>query len=172
VMRVEGDAITLVIDLDLTVVRPHRTLPHIACANECSSCAVRAAAAGIPSMIGFGAGLTPAGDDFATGFIAAARTRSCSELVTFVSSGVERRLGDTGDISASLLRWMLLDYWPDPLIDMADAIANRQQRAAMRALDELCTLGHSSGADIAAGFFFGLNGNAPGVPGNQTRSRV
>lgn len=115
----------------------------------------------VASLVGLGNGLTPSGDDFLCGFIAAVRAR-CSEgtegggLLQTLCAAVEANLGATSEISASLLRWMILDHWPDPLLDLADAIAANREPEALRALEDLCRLGHSSGADIATGFLFGL----------------
>ncbi len=114
------------------------------------------------SLVGLGTGLTPTGDDFLCGFMAAVRARFFGEpkadrgLLRALCSAVEENLGCTGEISASLLRSTILDHWPEPLLDMADAIADGRKPEALQALEDLCRLGHSSGADIATGFLFGL----------------
>lgn len=113
---------------------------------------LRAAVAG---LVGLGAGLTPAGDDFLGGFLAAVRARGHAGLLAELGAAVEERLGATGDISAGLLRWMLMDHWPGPLLELAGAL-DGPEPGALRALDALCRLGHSSGADLAGGFLFGL----------------
>ncbi len=108
------------------------------------------------SLVGMGAGLTPSGDDFLCGFMAASRSAADPVLVSALGKAIEANLAGTGEISASQLRCALGGYWPGPLCDLADALSEEKEPAALRALDELCGLGHSSGADIASGFLFGL----------------
>jgi hypothetical protein len=116
----------------------------------------------VSSLVGLGAGLTPTGDDFLGGFMAAVRARFGGEfeagasLLGELCAAVEENLASTGDISASLLRYTIRNYWPEPLLNLADAIAADRQFEALQALEDLCRLGHSSGADIATGFLFGL----------------
>jgi hypothetical protein len=116
----------------------------------------------VSSLVGLGTGLTPSGDDFLCGFMLAARARFCGEplagreLLRALCVAVEEDLGSTGEISASLLRSMIQGHWPEPLLDLADAIAADRDSEVLQALEDLCRLGHSSGADIATGFLFGL----------------
>jgi hypothetical protein len=78
-----------------------------------------------------------------------------------LSEAVEQHLGQTGSISAFLIRCALQNLWPAPLVDLAEALAGDHEGEALVALDELCKLGHSSGADIATGFLRGLDWFAP-----------
>jgi hypothetical protein len=115
----------------------------------------------VSALVGLGNGLTPAGDDFLCGFLAAARTRCLaaaqgSGLLETLCAAVEGNLAATGEVSASLLKWAILDHWPEPLLDLADAIAVDRWVEALRAVDDLCRFGHASGADMASGFLFGL----------------
>jgi len=110
----------------------------------------------VSSLVGAGTGLTPSGDDFLSGFMAALRAGGRERLAAALGKAVEKNLGATGDISASLLRCGVEGFWPEPLLDLADAIAAENTPAALRALASLCGLGHSSGADMASGFLFGL----------------
>ena len=91
------------------------------------------------------------GDDFLCGFLAGLQ---CQGQVLGVD--LEAGLGATGDISASLLHWAGLGYWPEPLIDLAVAMVGEQASEAVLALEALCTLGHTSGADMATGLLSGL----------------
>ena len=115
----------------------------------------------VAALVGLGEGLTPSGDDFLCGFVAAVRAQPAEgtrghALLDAICIAIEEHVGSTSDVSAALLRCMLLDHWPDPLLDLAEAIAGSRERSSLQALKELCRLGHSSGADIAAGFLFGL----------------
>jgi len=105
----------------------------------------------VHDLVGLGVGLTPSGDDFLCGFLAGLRCRG-----QVLGVDLEAGLGATGDISASLLRWAGLGYWPEPLIDLAVAMVGEQASEAVLALEVLCTLGHTSGADMATGLFSGL----------------
>ena len=116
----------------------------------------------VAALVGLGAGLTPSGDDFFCGYLAA--TRACDSGPIEVGCGlslplneaVEANLGRTGSLSAALVRCALRNFWPGPLVDLAEALAGKQEGAALRALDDLLLLGHSSGSDLATGFLFGL----------------
>ncbi|MGO8694046.1 MAG: DUF2877 domain-containing protein [Rectinemataceae bacterium] len=120
--------------------------------------------AAVGALAGRGGGLTPAGDDFLCGFMAASR---CTEgkraestrrgpIFPALCEAVEESIPSTGTISASLLRCAMRDYWSLPLVDLAAALAENEEAGALAALAELCGLGHSSGADIATGFLYGL----------------
>jgi hypothetical protein len=110
----------------------------------------------VASLVGMGAGLTPSGDDLLSGFMAASRARGFHALVSALAEAVEAHIAATGEISASLLRCAIEGYWPSHLVELADALAAEDGRAAVCAVDSLCRLGHSSGADIATGFLFGV----------------
>lgn len=111
----------------------------------------------VSSLIGFGRGLTPAGDDIVCGLLAAAHARGDRHLLKTISTAVESNLQRTSDISASLMRLALRKYWLEPLVDLACTVARGAEPQAFAALEELCSIGHSSGADIATGFVFGLH---------------
>jgi hypothetical protein len=107
------------------------------------------------ALVGLGAGLTPSGDDFLCGFMAAARA-SCPALVGALNDAAGSNAGRTGAISAFLVRCAIEGFWPTPLVDLADALGREQEAESLAALGDLCGLGHSSGCDIATGFLFGL----------------
>jgi hypothetical protein len=116
----------------------------------------------VAGLVGLGSGLTPSGDDFLSGFMAAARAREPEPprrqgLVRLLDRAVAAHLDATGEISASLLRGAIRGHWPVPLADLALALAGERSGEALAALDRLCALGHSSGADLATGFLFGLD---------------
>jgi hypothetical protein len=116
----------------------------------------------VAGLVGLGAGLTPSGDDFLCGFMAAARasnpgsTDAGEGIVEILHDAVQRNTARTSQLSAFLLRSAIQDFWPAPLVDLAEAIVRDRENQARTALDGLCGLGHSSGADIATGFLFGL----------------
>jgi hypothetical protein len=116
----------------------------------------------VAALVGLGAGLTPSGDDFLCGFLAAARAcdpvlmEDREELIDALNAAVEPNLQRTTQISAGLIRCATQNFWSMPLVDLAEALAVDREPEALRALDEICSLGHSSGSDMATGFLFGL----------------
>jgi hypothetical protein len=114
------------------------------------------------ALIGLGPGLTPSGDDFLCGFLAAVLAAHPA-LLPALHQAAAASLGRTGGISAFLLRCAIEGFWPASLVDLADALAADQEPDALRALAELCQLGHSSGCDLATGFLYGLGGCAGGI---------
>jgi hypothetical protein len=116
----------------------------------------------VAALVGLGAGLTPTGDDFLCGFLTAVRAsdpglmEDQEALVKALNAAVEGELPRTTQISAFLLRCAARNFWSLPLVDLAEALAGEREPDALRALEELCALGHSSGADITTGFLFGL----------------
>ena len=121
----------------------------------------------VAALVGLGAGLTPSGDDFLCGFLAAVHAsdpglmKDREELIKALNDAVEMNLQRTTQISAGLIRCAARNFWSLPLVDLAEALAGDREPEALRALDELCSLGHSSGSDIATGFLFGLECLAP-----------
>jgi hypothetical protein len=116
----------------------------------------------VAALVGLGPGLTPSGDDFLCGFLAAAWARRPEPdpgggLVAALNRAVAASLGATGEISASLLRVAIRGHWPTPLADLARALAGDRSSEALDGLERLCALGGSSGADLATGFLFGLD---------------
>jgi hypothetical protein len=117
--------------------------------------AMRGAAA---RLVGLGQGLTPAGDDFLCGFLAAGYCRRAaslapSRLLRSFAEAVRQLLGQTTDVSASFLRDALRGYVSCPLAALAEACAPGGDLDG--ALLRLAAIGHSSGLDAATGFFYG-----------------
>lgn len=108
------------------------------------------------ALIGLGPGLTPAGDDFLCGFLAAARALG-TPIADALETAARPALGRTGAISAFLVRCAFRGLWPAPLVDLGEALTGERAPEALAALETLCGLGHSSGADLATGFLCGLD---------------
>ena len=111
-------------------------------------------------LVGLGQGLTPAGDDFLCGFLAAGCCRRAaglarSRLLTSFAEAVQERLGQTTDISASFLRDALAGRISRPLAALAEACSGAPGSDLDGALLRLAAIGHSSGLDAATGFFYG-----------------
>ena len=140
-----------------------------------ASAAALVPTASAAALVGRGGGLTPSGDDFLCGFMAAARCTAPKGAAApdFLSDAlceaIGRSISSTGEISASLLRCAMREYWPRPLADLSRALALGLGFDSLNSLHELCGLGHSSGADIATGFLYGLRLLAP-AGGDRTVS--
>jgi Protein of unknown function (DUF2877) len=121
--------------------------------------ALRGAAA---RLVGLGQGLTPAGDDFLCGFLAAGCCRRAaglarSRLLASFAESVRGLLGQTTDISASFLRDALAGRFSRPLAALAEACSGVSGSDLDDALLRLAAIGHSSGLDAATGFFYGAS---------------
>lgn len=102
-------------------------------------------------LVGLGAGLTPAGDDALCGVLltlrATGRTRGAERLAAAVRAALHR----TTSISASLLDAAAQGFATPAVTGLVVAVA-RGDRDAVRALvPAVLAMGHSSGADVAAG---------------------
>jgi hypothetical protein len=127
-------------------------------------------AAGLARIIGVGVGLTPSGDDFVVGLLAALRSRAGHE------PGVDALLRQL----ASLLPPLTLGTHAISRQQLLDAIHGRfAQRLSevLRALAQdgdvseparkALLSGHSSGADTLSGLLFGLSLAAPPARGSR-----
>jgi hypothetical protein len=116
-------------------------------------------------VVGLGTGLTPSGDDFLCGLLAAlwCTSREGDADRCFVvewGSALANLLDATNAISATYLECAIAGCFPETLSALAAAFASnhagRTHEDPRRALDGLCAVGHSSGVDTATGFLFGL----------------
>jgi hypothetical protein len=100
--------------------------------------------------------LTPSGDDFLCGFLCAAGCVAGESWASALGGAVEAGLYATGAISASFLDCAARGFFPSDLHAAAAAIAEDDESAAAAAIGRVCAYGHSSGADSATGFLYGL----------------
>ena len=119
--------------------------------------AMRGAAA---RLVGLGPGLTPAGDDFLCGFLAAGHCRraaglACEQRLESFAEAVRAFVGQTTEISAGFLRDALAGRVSRPLAALAEACSGAPGSDLPNALQRLAAIGHSSGMDAATGFFYG-----------------
>jgi hypothetical protein len=122
------------------------------------------AARRVSALLGAGRGLTPSGDDFLCGFLAAVRSArpkeegsrlAAMEIDDAICASIEEMIDSTGEVSASLLRLAMRGFWSGPVTDLVQGLAIGDASGTPTALDELCAIGHTSGADIATGFLVG-----------------
>ena len=136
--------------------RLSHTLPLLARATERRD--VMAVAGAAAQLVGLGPGLTPSGDDFIAGYLAALWSRAGFE------SDIDAMLQSLGDALApvflrthAISRQMLSDAaqgrFAERLIDVTRAVAGAGD--VVSAAAQALASGHSSGADTLCGLLFG-----------------
>lgn len=109
-------------------------------------------------VVGLGPGLTPSGDDFLTGYLAALWSRAQAEsgiaaLLQKLDASFSALFARTNVISRQMLRDAVHGRFGEHLVTLISAVAHARDvvGATVRALD----IGHSSGADTVCGLLFG-----------------
>ena len=135
-----------------------QSLPILARATEARDAAAIVSALSV--LVGLGAGLTPAGDDFIVGYLGALWSRSYREpgfaaLLGELAIPVGRLSAQTNAISRQMLLDALQGHFAERLTDVVRCVCDggNVAGAAMRALE----VGHSSGADVLCGLLFGYS---------------
>ncbi len=111
-------------------------------------------------LVGLGEGLTPSGDDFLCGLLAALRCTSRAgdgdrRFALAWGRRLTERLGATTTVGATYLEGAIAGAFTGEIQALVRALA-RGEAGAPVALDGLCALGHSSGMDTATGLLYGL----------------
>jgi len=112
----------------------------------------RSFAQGAAALVGFGPGLTPAGDDYLTGFVAARWSQGSGMAC---KADLLPLLSRTNAVSAAFLASAAEGLFSDSLVNLALSLG-RGGTAWKTALSVLGDQGHSSGLDAASGFVHGL----------------
>jgi len=140
------------------VARMAQTLPILARATETNDAG--AVVSALSALVGLGAGLTPAGDDFIVGYYAALWSRSCREpgiaaLLRALAVPIGQLSLHTNAISRQMLHDALQGHFAERLTEVVRCVCDGGDvaGAAMRALE----VGHSSGADLLCGLLFGYS---------------
>jgi hypothetical protein len=138
------------------VARMAQVLPVLARATESRDAG--AVVSALSALVGLGPGLTPAGDDFIVGYLAALHSRSRREsgiagLLRALALPVGRLSLQTNAISRQMLRDAAQGHFAERLTDVVRCVCDGGDvaGATMRALQ----VGHSSGADALCGLLFG-----------------
>jgi hypothetical protein len=146
-------------------------LPPLARATARRDAAGVAAAA--TQLVGLGPGLTPSGDDFLVGFLAALRSRASFDrgigaMLRALEDFLPPLLVRTNAISRQMLGDAAQGFFAERLVEVTAVIAAGGEvgEAAARAL----SCGHSSGADTLCGLLFGYAPDlaAPSSPWHTT----
>lgn len=109
-----------------------------------------AAAETLCGLIGLGEGLTPSGDDFLCGVLAAAYLCSgkAAKLCAALNGRIMERLLLTNDISAAFLKCACAGLFSQPVIELHEKVDLAHSRRSFAAI------GHSSGADTLSGILY------------------
>ena len=140
------------------LARMAQSLPVLARATDTGDAGAVVSALSV--LVGLGDGLTPAGDDFIVGYLAALWSRSHRErgtaaLLRALANPVGQLSLQTNAISRQMLLDALQGQFAERLADVVRSVCggNDVAGAAMRALE----VGHSSGADVLCGLLFGYS---------------
>ena len=113
-------------------------------------------------LIGWGEGLTPAGDDCIVGLLAAIAAlvgvdEARRGFLAALAGAVIARAARTTPIAAHLLRLAAAGHYGESLLRVRDALLGEPQRERVAfALDRAFDLGATSGADAVTGLLCGL----------------
>ncbi|CAH0119086.1 hypothetical protein PAE9249_01583 [Paenibacillus sp. CECT 9249] len=109
----------------------------------------------IRPLIGYGAGLTPAGDDFFIGALAAGlySGRVSPVVLRELAERFAEHPGLTTDISSEYLHYALKRQFGTSVLQLLDALFNGQNADLAKAFSILAGSGHSSGIDTALGIY-------------------
>ncbi|MDF9714629.1 DUF2877 domain-containing protein [Nocardioides sp. ChNu-153] len=146
--------------LDRLALRPLVTDPDAVTAHRWTGgrATPAALATDAPVLLGRGPGLTPSGDDLCAGALLVHRVLGTPGTDAAVAALLERAEGRTTTPSVLLLRAAGEGRAAAPVRRAVEALlADDVERAELEAaLDGLLALGHTSGADLAAGLRAGL----------------
>ncbi len=128
----------------------------VAAGRQLDAAAANEAAA---SLVGLGAGGTPAGDDFLVGFLAALHAakprRGMRAFAAELSRGIGHLADRTNDVSRVYLLAAAGGEVSERLTDLAAAIAQGAEAETAAAASAAIAVGHSSGADGTLGLLAG-----------------
>ncbi|HEV8692941.1 MAG TPA: DUF2877 domain-containing protein [Lysobacter sp.] len=140
------------------VARMAQRLPILARATETRDAG--AVVSALSALVGLGTGLTPAGDDFIVGYLAALWSRSHREpgiaaLLRALAMPVRQLSLHTNAISRQMLLDALQGHFAERLTEVVRCVCDGGDvtGAAMRTLE----VGHSSGTDVLCGLVFGYS---------------
>ncbi len=139
--------------------RLRQTLPALSRAGSSLDCGAAAQALG--QLAGLGPGLTPSGDDFIVGYLAALYVRCLREpllrafLVGLIAP-VTRLAAAGNSISRQFMLNALAGEFSESLAQVVLAVAAHDELRLRQSAARLVRVGHSSGADSLVGLLFGL----------------
>jgi len=143
--------------------------------HACRSLDARAADQQIARLIGWGEGLTPAGDDFVVGLLAAlqmlARDDARRSFLEHLCATIATVAASTTALAAHALRLAARDHFNADVHAVRQGLLDGSDAAGLeRALDTLLSRGATSGGDMLAGLLAGLVAWAPSRTTPATRA--
>lgn len=121
--------------------------------------------AAVMQLVGLGGGLTPAGDDYLVGVMAALRLRGDLD---YLSEIIQTALPRTTSLSGAFLAAAAWGEFMEPWHNLAQALSNSDDAAFQRAVNRISQFGASSGRDALAGFtavlYHSLNNSPTEIP--------
>lgn len=105
-------------------------------------------------LVGRGLGLTPSGDDLLAGYGTALWARSRDDLLAELH--MDGLSACTTDVSAAYLRAMAEGHANTGFIDLVRSLRAGDGGLCRGAVDEICSIGHTSGHDSLLGFVVGM----------------
>jgi hypothetical protein len=109
----------------------------------------------VRALVGAGVGLTPSGDDALCGALLVLRAAG-HPAAAHLATAVIGRLGATTSLSASLLREATDGYAVPAVVRLVSAAVAGRAAEREGALADVLAIGHTSGADLAAGVLAAL----------------
>ncbi|AWH90102.1 DUF2877 domain-containing protein [Limnobaculum parvum] len=115
----------------------------------------------VASLIGYGSGLTPDGDDYLLGYLAALslwhRHPAVSRHITSVKAAIAQMLTKTTDISKHYLSLALQQNYSEPVYRLLGCICRQTTDEELKlAGRQVMQFGAASGVDCLAGVLHGL----------------
>jgi hypothetical protein len=107
----------------------------------------------VTRLAGLGQGLTPAGDDYLIGVIAALYLTGDQDLPRQIAGAA---IPKTTAFSAAFLKAAARGEFVEPWHALAQAVAQEDQPALVKAMEKIARFGASSGRDALAGFSHAL----------------
>ncbi|WP_165870222.1 DUF2877 domain-containing protein [Cricetibacter osteomyelitidis] len=110
-------------------------------------------------LIGIGIGLTPSGDDFLCGVLAALYNLGFQQTIFYkhLSEEIEKQLNRTNDISAAFLHCALQHQYAEFIINFFAVDEQISLVQKQKLLQSFKNIGHSSGIDTLFGIYFITN---------------
>lgn len=114
----------------------------------------------VQKIIGLGAGLTPSGDDFLCGFLLASSLKPAlfTEFTRFLQHHIKIPLNQqTSLISSYFLDYALKNIYAENLWHIRKGVLDNNSKAITQWITKTAPMGHTSGADILLGLYYGLS---------------
>ncbi len=112
----------------------------------------------VVQIIGVGEGLTPSGDDFVCGMLAAFHylndDKEINKLLNLLMTKLSLVLDTTTSISREYLMYAMMGEFNEYVVGLLHAYNHDQQYQEY--LEKISSIGHSSGSDFLVGLYYGL----------------